>query len=180
MIESERRFLPKNTPTPPGKIRRLRQAYFSKERITIQETLAIWYQGVLQLQVELTPKERTLLLSTDPVVRIRQDGHRWFLTAKGPKKNGIGIEIEKTIDPNTAWNVFQTADAGMIDKTRVEIHHEEILIEIDHFHGQLEGLVIIEVENMPENWNKPHWFGEEITNDHRYSNANLAKGNRPA
>lgn len=84
MFESERRFLP-SSPPPKGNPRCLRQTYFSKERITIENALKISHQGKVQLEIPLLEAERKALLSTNPVVRIRQDENIWFRTAKGPK-----------------------------------------------------------------------------------------------
>ena len=49
--------------------------------------------------------------------------------------------------------------------------------EVDEFHGENSGLTVAEIELEEENQpiQIPDWVGEEISNDHRYFNANLSK-----
>ena len=57
------------------------------------------------------------------------------------------------------------------------------LSELDVYHGELTGLVTVEVEfpTLEESlsFTPPDWFGEEITEDLRYKNKNLAKNGLP-
>ena len=54
-----------------------------------------------------------------------------------------------------------------------------ILIELDVFKAPFEGRMIAEVEFPDEesarNYRPAVWFGEEVTGDHRYSNAYMSK-----
>ena len=58
-----------------------------------------------------------------------------------------------------------------------------LLAELDVFHGELSGLVTVEVEfdslAASETFVAPEWFGEEITEDKRYKNKNLARNGKP-
>ena len=49
--------------------------------------------------------------------------------------------------------------------------------EVDEFHADNEGLTVAEIELDDENeiFEKPPWLGEEVTDDYRYLNSNLAK-----
>lgn len=59
-----------------------------------------------------------------------------------------------------------------------------LLAELDVFHGELSGLVTVEVEfgslDESESFVPPEWFGDEITEDTRYKNKNLAKNGKPS
>ena len=59
-----------------------------------------------------------------------------------------------------------------------------LLAELDVFHGELSGLVTVEVEfdslDASEAFTAPDWFGDEITEDKRYKNKNLAKNGKPS
>ena len=57
------------------------------------------------------------------------------------------------------------------------------MAELDVYHGELTGLVTVEVEfsslEEAESFSPPAWFGEDITEDKRYKNKNLARNGRP-
>jgi len=65
-----------------------------------------------------------------------------------------------------------------IEKTRHRIPFGQYIVELDVFAGDLDGLVIAEVEfASPEAmaaFAPPAWFGREVTEDGRYTNASLA------
>ena len=58
-----------------------------------------------------------------------------------------------------------------------------LISELDVYHGELAGLVTVEVEfpslDASNGFTPPDWFGEEITEDKRYKNKNLAKNGTP-
>ena len=62
-----------------------------------------------------------------------------------------------------------------VEKHRYFIEDEGFVWEVDEFHGENEGLVVAELELESEfmEIKKPSWVGEEVTQDRRYSNANL-------
>ena len=67
---------------------------------------------------------------------------------------------------------------NIISKLRYEIPLENNLIaELDIYGKELFGLVIVEVEFETEedanSFDKPIWFGEEVTNNKKYKNKNL-------
>jgi adenylate cyclase len=51
------------------------------------------------------------------------------------------------------------------------------IYEVDVFSGENEGLIMAEIELLreDENFEKPNWLGQEVTNDERYYNAYLSK-----
>ena len=68
------------------------------------------------------------------------------------------------------------ASNRIIHKTRHHVRVEQHVWEIDVFHGANEGLIIAEIEltSTDERLSLPSWVGEEVTEDHRYSNSNLS------
>ena len=49
--------------------------------------------------------------------------------------------------------------------------------EVDEFLGDNKGLIVAEIELKTEDqiFEKPSWIGEEVSGDHRYTNASLAR-----
>ena len=74
----------------------------------------------------------------------------------------------------------EKADGSIISKTRYIIPIENNRkIELDIFHGYLEGLQFAEVEFESEEeaaaYQQPDWFLEDVTFDRRYSNAVMTR-----
>jgi adenylate cyclase len=65
----------------------------------------------------------------------------------------------------------------VIEKTRHFVTHENHLWEIDEFDGENSGLIVAEIElqSVDEFFVKPNWLGDEVTQDVRYYNNNLAR-----
>lgn len=120
-------------------------------------------------------------LSSNPerTVRIRIKGNKGFITIKGiGSENGVSrFEWEKEIALEEAKSLLKLCEKGVIEKTRYEVKSGNHTIEIDVFHGENEGLILaeIELENENESILKPHWIGNEVTNDKRYYNAFLSQ-----
>ena len=119
-------------------------------------------------------------LSSNPerTVRIRVKGNKGYLTIKGiGNESGISrFEWEKEIDVFEAKQLLKLCEKGVIEKTRYEVKSGNHTIEIDEFHGENNGLIIAEIELEDENESieKPHWLGNEVTNDERYYNSYLS------
>ena len=64
----------------------------------------------------------------------------------------------------------------VINKTRHYVTHGNHTWEIDEFHNENQGLIVAEIEltTLDEEFTKPNWIGNEVTNDLRYYNNNLA------
>jgi adenylate cyclase len=77
-----------------------------------------------------------------------------------------------------AKELLGLANGGHIAKTRYEVEHRGYLWEIDVYEGDLQGLVIAEVELSSEHDDPalPPWLGREVTGDNRFSNQALAEG----
>ena len=63
----------------------------------------------------------------------------------------------------------------VIEKTRFTVKHMDHTWEIDVFSGDNEGLIVAEIElsSADEDFEKPSWIGEEVSNDTRYYNSCL-------
>lgn len=119
-------------------------------------------------------------LSSNPerTVRIRIKGNIGYLTIKGiGNESGISrFEWEKEIEIEEAKQLLKLCEKGVIEKTRYEVKSGNHTIEIDEFHGDNNGLILAEIELEDENESieKPHWLGNEVTNDERYYNSYIS------
>ena len=120
----------------------------------------------------------------DKEVRIRyiEDNYhkRSFMTIKSTG-NLIRKEIEFQIPINDYRRLIaqKMYEGNIINKLRYRIPLYDCLVaELDIYNKELSGLIIVEVEFINEyianEFKKPSWFGEEVTNDKRYKNKNLA------
>jgi adenylate cyclase len=115
----------------------------------------------------------------DRAVRVRIKGDTGYLTIKG-KSNETGLsrfEWEKEIPLADAKALLLLCEKGIIEKNRYEVPVGKHLFEVDEFFGENEGLLLAEVELQSESefFEKPHWLGEEVTQDQRYYNSYLSK-----
>jgi adenylate cyclase len=119
-------------------------------------------------------------LNSNPerTVRIRIKGSKGFITIKGiGSVSGMSrFEWEKEITLTEAKQLLLLCEKGIIDKTRYEVKVGNHLFEIDEFHGDNQGLLMAEIELIAEEeeFVKPSWIGEEVTNDQKYYNSYLS------
>lgn len=118
-------------------------------------------------------------ISFTPEVRIRKKEETYFLTFKGDgtqNRDEEEIPIDKKV-----YDVLLGAIQGkLIEKNRYDIPlYDGLIAELDIYHGDLEGLIIVETEfkteEQADSFIVPDWFGEEITENKRYKNKNLAR-----
>lgn len=118
-----------------------------------------------------THKERT--------VRVRLKEELGYITVKGQSSNdGLSrFEWEKEITKPEAESLLKLCEDGVIDKIRYEVKVGNHVFEVDEFYGDNEGLVMaeVELEKRTEDFNKPHWLGEEVTGQVKYYNSQLSK-----
>ena len=148
IVERERRFLVESTPDGliPSRPVPLRQGYLA------------------------TGERRS--------VRVRDAGAEGCtLTFKA----GSGLErteLEWSIGRREFEAAWPHTVGQRIEKTRHRIQFGDHVIELDVFAENLDGLVIAEVEfdssEASETFDPPAWFGREVTDDGRYTNASLA------
>ncbi len=123
-----------------------------------------------------------VITDNDIEIRIRKKGALFTETVKA----GSGLvrqESEKEITEKQFYEHWPLTEGKRVQKTRYEIEHGGKLIELDIYSGELEGLVVAEVEFETEEESgrfiAPDWFGEEITSDERYKNKKLALYGKP-
>jgi adenylate cyclase len=118
------------------------------------------------------------LAGEDIEVRVRRKGDDMVLTVKrghgldrGEQEVAIGAEVFETLWPLT--------EGHRIEKTRYELPHGDATIELDEFGGELEGLLVAEIEfdsrQASELFDRPEWLGREVTDDPEYTNRMLAE-----
>lgn len=118
-------------------------------------------------------------LNTNPVVRIRKENDDYVLTYKG---SGLlsHSEYNLPLDKESFNHLLKKCDGIIISKSRYKIPLENGLIaELDIFKGDLDSLVLVEVEfKSVEDANAfipPSWFGMDVTTDNRYHNSYISK-----
>ena len=125
-------------------------------------------------------------LCIEPVVRIRQEDDRYYLTYKG---EGLMSREEYNLPLNrTAYEHLRLKADGMIlTKCRYLLplpEDPDLTIELDLFSGAYEGLILAEVEFSSEDaanrFIPPAWFGEEVTFLARYQNSHLSQAKTTA
>jgi adenylate cyclase len=119
-----------------------------------------------------------LCTEKERVVRVRIQGDVAYLTIKGITKGITRAEYEYEIPIADAKYMLENlCIRPTIEKYRFKINVEGFTWEVDEFQGDNEGLVIaeIELESAGEEFPKPAWIGEEVSNDPRYYNVNLVK-----
>lgn len=115
----------------------------------------------------------------DRVVRIRLSGNNSWITVKGRSDatGTTRFEWEKPISQTDAKALLTLCEAGVISKIRYEVPVKNHLFEVDVFKGENEGLILAEIElsSVDEAFEKPLWIGKEVTGDERFYNACLSK-----
>lgn len=117
-------------------------------------------------------------ISISPVIRIRKSDNSYILTIKG-KGLIAREEHELMIDQAQYKNLSTKLAFPTISKERFLIPFEDYTIELDIFHGHLDGLILAEVEftSMDEAnaFKGPEWFGQDVSLDTRYHNSRLCQ-----
>ena len=123
-----------------------------------------------------------LAIGTDGEVRLRRKGEKLLLTAK----RGGGIsrdEAEVGLDREAFERLWPLTEGRRLHKRRHVLPHGDLSIELDVYAGDLEGLVVAEIEFDTEDearaFEPPDWIGDEVTGDDRYLNETLAAKGRP-
>jgi len=115
-----------------------------------------------------TVKERT--------VRVRTIDDKGFLTIKGITVGATRAEYEYEIPASEANEMLdELCEQPIIEKNRYKVPLDDLIWEIDEFNGVNAGLIVaeVELESEDQEFTKPEWIGEEVSNDPRYFNSNL-------
>jgi adenylate cyclase len=143
-LEIERKFLVKNDNWRAGKGTPFRQGYLNSD--------------------------------LNRVVRVRTMGEQAVLTIKGPNTGAVRREFEYEIPLDDANDMLDDlCERPLIEKTRYKVEFAGHTWEVDEFFGENAGLVVAELELQAEDedFARPDWLGEEVTDDPRYFNSNL-------
>ena len=119
-------------------------------------------------------------ICTDPVIRIRKDKDEFWLTFKGRGKVNR-IEHNLPLGEEAYLKLLPKCDGFILRKERYRIPDADdpsLVIELDIFSGDYEGLIYAEVEFPSEgrafSYIPPDWFGRELTFEKGWSNASLS------
>ena len=111
-------------------------------------------------------------------VRVRLAGNQGYITIKGTSKGISRAEYEYPIPTEDAQEMLDNlCEPPLIEKTRYKIEIAGLIWEVDEFSGKNQGLIVAEVELTDANQTieMPDWIGQEVSDDTRYYNANLAQ-----
>lgn len=111
-------------------------------------------------------------------IRVRVSGEKANINIKSATLDVTRQEYEYTIPLSEANEILDTLCEGpLIEKTRYHVQHDDHLWEVDEFYGDNQGLVVAEIElnSADENFERPDWVGEEVSDDTRYYNVCLVK-----
>jgi CYTH domain-containing protein/CHAD domain-containing protein len=142
-------------------------------------------------------RERKWLVRNPPILHDGATLRQGYLAIDGPVsvrvrdagngdrtltiKAGRGIsrtELEWPIDSDVFDAAWSATQGRRIVKTRYRLPLRAHTVELDVFDGQLDGLVVAEVEFDSDEalaaFAPPAWFGREVSDDVRYTNASMA------
>jgi adenylate cyclase len=115
-------------------------------------------------------------------VRLRRKDDELLLTVKA----GTGrtrVEEEIALEREPFESLWPLTAGRRVAKTRHLIPYGELEIEVDVYAGEIEGLIVAEVEFPDEAkadaFETPGWFGEEVTGNKDYLNETLATEGLP-
>lgn len=124
-----------------------------------------------------------LALDREVQVRVREvAGTRRTLTVKGGH-GAVRTEMEWRVGPERFSDLWPFTRGRRTTKVRHRVPLDGFVAEVDVYSGDLEGLVLVEVEFDSEEamgaFDPPGWFGIEVTDDERYTDAVLATEGLP-
>jgi adenylate cyclase len=119
-------------------------------------------------------------LSSNPdrTVRVRIEGAQGTMTIKGRSVGASRGEWEYPIPLLDANELLdRLCEQPIIEKYRRRIPVGDHVWEVDEFLGANLGLVVAEIELASEEqqFDKPDWIGQEVTDDRRYFNSSLIR-----
>ena len=116
-------------------------------------------------------------------VRVRDSGPKGYTLTVKAGRGAERTELEWEIDREQFDAAWPHTEGRRVVKIRHRIPFDGHVIELDVFSDGLDGLVFAEVEFDSSEalamFEPPGWFGREVTDDDRYTNAALALHGRP-
>lgn len=125
-----------------------------------------------------------LALDGDTEVRLRRRGDGAAVLTL--KRGGGRVRAEEELDvgPEQAERLWALTEGRRVEKVRHRADVGGATVELDVYGGDLDGLVVAEVEFPDEAaadaWTPPSWAAREVTDDDAYKNRALAVDGRPA
>ena len=110
-------------------------------------------------------------------VRIRIKGDKGYITVKSSVGDSkvTRNEWEYEIPASEANEMLRLCGENVLEKTRYIVNIKNLVVEVDEFYGENEGLLLAEIEltNESQQFEKPEFLGHEVTGQPRYYNAQL-------
>jgi CYTH domain-containing protein len=118
-----------------------------------------------------------ILSDESRTVRVRVTDTNSYITLKGRGTTNISRpEFEYEIPVTDGKELLKTFTKNGTEKTRYRVPFAGFTWEVDEFLGDNEGLIVAEIElnDEHEQFEKPAWITNEVTDDGRYANSSLA------
>jgi adenylate cyclase len=121
-------------------------------------------------------KQGYLLSDEKRTVRVRVLDDVAYITLKGSTTGISRSEFEYTIPVDEGKAILKDMATSFIEKTRYNINYAGNVWEVDVFEGDNKGLIIAEIElkNEDQEFKKPEWVKNDVSDDRRYTNAYLS------
>lgn len=119
--------------------------------------------------LKFTREEAIKVKEDGGILRIRIQDKEAYLTAKGKTVGISRLELEDKV--NYEYGLALIKAQKFLEKDRYKYKR----FEIDFFKGNLDGLILIEIElnDEKEEFKKPYFLGEEVSENPKYFNNNL-------
>ena len=118
---------------------------------------------------------------TEVRLRLRGDGAAVLTLKRGGGR--VRAEEELDVDAEQAGRLWALTEGRRVEKVRHRADVDGAPVELDVYGGDLDGLVVAEVEfpdvEAAEAWTPPPWATREVTDDAAYKNRALAVDGRP-
>ena len=111
-------------------------------------------------------------------VRVRVAGDAAYLNIKSAEAGEQRVEFDYEVPvPDAVEMLDRLCRRPLIEKTRHWVKQDELVFEIDVFHGENAGLIVaeLELESPDQQVNLPEWIGKEVTQYYRYYNTALCE-----
>ena len=126
----------------------------------------------------VTFRQGYLAIDGSVSVRVRDAGPDGCTLTVKAGRGAVRTELEWPLTHEEFETAWQQTRGRRVHKTRYRIPFDGYQIECDVFHEQLDGLIVAEVEFADDAslaaFEPPDWFGREVTEDERFTNASLA------
>jgi len=133
--------------------------------------LKLKYKGIHIIQGYLSDNDMN-------AIRVRLTGNIAYITIKCAKDKLLREEFEYIIDTDDAdYMLNNFCIYALIDKIRYQVEYCGHNWIVDIFNDKNEGLILAEIElkSEHEKFERPEWISNEVTNNAKYYNHNLAK-----